>query len=491
MEDYSVITEGNLFKTILADHEHVSRVESKRNIRKILDKIPYNIFEDEYAILYQSAKWCRDNEMPLTRDILQQLVSNSVEDLLTNEKINISKDKREEERIEDIIDKVMTEHDLLLFEDIDSSLLEGELNLYIQTWYRHEMENLIYQMDIILKQGLRIGRKFYRGAEDVNSFYKEKVALLNLILNGGKDYLADDVNTSEEDGTELLERIINEQSNAEIVSYSGIESLDVELNGLRKAETVVIQAGSGKGKTRFSIGTLGYQSLMKGYNVLHISLEQQPTRILPMYLARHIMEMEGETIDGLDDRGILHNTYSIQYEGLVQEAIVDLTDNEEYGKLMIVGRDLRADGLEDFLNEVYDSFKFDVLILDYFGELGTSSRTMYNDFRMAASYLKSACKHFRGVGFLGVIVNQISKESEIKMNNGDLSASKLAGSDTQGLLKGADVVLTLHQTKDMELTGEMMLLVDKMRLGQIPNIKMRVDKGRCLFLEHSEEEDFI
>lgn len=486
----NLITESDIFKYTLADHEDLTDAKSLENLGYLVDRIPSNIFRDEYSIIFQAMRWSNKNKMPLTRVVLQELMINSATEIIDSDKVELHRNINDEvERYDEIEADTLTVYDLLMYEDVTDDRMQGQTNLYLESWYEDEMNQLVYDMSQIMTTGLRVGNKTYRGAEDGNVYYRKKYELLESIVNERKDYLADDIITSDMTSSEMQERITEEESTTEVVTYMGIPSLDDELMGLRKGEYMVVQAGSGVGKTRFSSGSVGYEALKNGKNVLHISLEQKPTRILPMYVARHIVEKEG-TLPDLDDRGILRRTYSPQYESIVQEAYYDLSsESEELGNLAIIGRDLQASEFEDYLNTIYDKFKFDVLILDYFGLVGTEVRTMYQEYRQVASYIKSACKNFRGVGFLGVVVNQLREETEKAMIAGDVSASKLGGSDSQELLKGSDILLTLYESEEMKEEQQMKLLVDKLRLGSVPDIDIDVDKGRSFFMEREEEEE--
>lgn len=241
--------------------------------------------------------------------------------------------------------------------------------------------------------------------------------------------------------------------------------------------------------TRFTAGTVAYNALMMGKNVAHISLEQVPTRVYPIYQARHIVSHMG-TIANLTDTQILKGTYDPNHEGLIQESFVDLAGNTEYGKLKIVGRDLRLDNFDDYLNELYEEFPFDVLIIDYFGLIGTSNAaSRYAELAEFANKLKSACKYFRGQGFLGVIPNQITKEVEAKLLKGDDKESRLGGAGSQDLLRGSDITLTIYETEQMKDDAILKLRVDKLRSGSmIPDLFLDVDKGRSLFMERESED---
>lgn len=485
-----VKTPYDLFKTVVADNEQYDSRQALANTRTLVSRLGVNIFEDEYAILYQSALWCVKNDMPLTREVLQQLILNSREELVNSKKINISKDKQEDERFSDIVNYTMSEYDAMSEEEYDYRNLKGEMNLFIQTWAEQQMQQLIYDLNLIQHEGLRVGNKLYKGRDGVNQYYKRKYEMIDSLVNERKDYLADDIDTLTMTGVEIKDKIYEEETTSDYVSKFGIPSMDNELMGLTKGEIVVVQGGSGVGKTRFAIGTIGYQALMMGKNVLHISLEQKPTRVYPMYQARHIVQQIG-TRARMSDSHIFKGTYDPADEGIVQESFVDLAENPNYGKLKIVGRDLKSDNFEDYLNNIYDEFPFDVVIIDYFGLIGVHSpQSRFAELAGFANTLKSACKYFKGQGFLAVVPNQLSTDVEAKLLKGDDRESKLGGAGSQDLLRGSDITVTLSETQDMESNGTIKLLVDKQRTGsRVPNLDMDVDKGRCIFVEKVDEDD--
>lgn len=765
MEVSYVKTAYDLFKTIMGDNPDHEISEVLDNTRFLVNRIPVNIFQDEYAIIYQSAKWCVKNNMPLTRDVLQQLMLNSRDDLLESKKVTIGEDAAtEDDRFLEMVNLTLSEYDAMASEDFESQYLPGESNLFLQTWAQEEMQRLIYDLNIIYTEGLRVGSKTYRGAEGVNNYYKRKYELINSIVNERKDYLADDINNAQISGLEIKDKITMEESDTEYISKFGITSIDEQIVGTKTGEMIVIQGGSGVGKsvgihtlletptglvmakdvkvgdmlfdrlgkpttvtgvfpqgvteryevtladgrvmvlspdhlvpyitskgniankelkemfinyvkttehgaytykyrlpqnaavkydkqthtlapydvavtlnnkteqvipesykydsvqnrlslltgfmdvsgtvvvnndeytyayhtqhqtlaedvkwvaqslgfgvelvvtqnpdtpytvyiytdelivskkeqlntltcltyksnkdkwvhivdikqiqegetvcfsvdnsehlflmndfivthnTRYAVGSLGYNALKMGKNVLHISLEQKPQRIYPMYQARHLLEQLGTRV-GLTSGDLIKNTYDASLEGVVQESYIDLADNPDMGRLYVVGRKLLANDIESYLNSVYDEFQFDVVILDHFTLLGTSSSgAKYIEMSDAANTLTTACKYFRGKGFLAVVLNQISSDVEGKFLKGDTREAKIAGSSSQDLLRGSDITLTLYEDESMKEDSSMKLLLNKVRDSSfIPDVLMDVDKGRCYFSEKEPEDDF-
>lgn len=834
MEVSYVKTAYDLFKTIMGDNPDHEISDILDNTRFLVNRIPVNIFQDEYAIIYQSAKWCVKNNMPLTRDVLQQLMLNSREDLLNSKKITLGSDAAtDDSRFIEMVNLTLSEYDAMASEDFESQYLPGESNLFLQTWAQEEMQRLIYDLNIIYTEGLRVGSKTYQGAEGVNNYYKRKYELINSIVNERKDYLADDINNAQISGLEIKDKITIEESDTEYISKFGITSIDEQIVGTKTGEMVVIQGGSGVGKaldnntlletpngqvlakdikvgdllfdrlgkptlvqgvfpqgiterykvtlsdgremilspdhlvpyitskgninnkelkemfcdyvkttkagnkkhiyripqngavefkqqthdiapyalgvligdgsltgsncllvtfneddvlrnfmdraelesytkntiqhnfpirgnhnskkiresiielglnvksggkfipevykydskenrlellkglmdtdghvaingsgesytyiydtvskqlaedvkwvaqslgygaklstynrdrdgkgieyrvrmytedvivtsnkhlgrlekleyrsnfdkwvhivdikqiqdgetvcfsvdndehlflmndfivthnTRYAVGSLGYNALKMGKNVLHISLEQKPQRIYPMYQARHLLEQLGTRV-GLTSRDLIKNTYDPSLEGVVQESYIDLAENPDMGRLYVVGRKLLANDIESYLNSVYDEFQFDVVILDHFTLLGTSSSgAKYIEMSDAANTLTTACKYFRGKGFLAVVLNQISSDVEGKFLKGDTREAKIAGSSSQDLLRGSDITLTLYEDESMKEDSNMKLLLNKVRDSSfIPDVLMDVDKGRCYFAEKEPEDEF-
>lgn len=492
MEVSYVKTAYDLFKTIMGDNPDHEIDEVLDNTRFLVNRIPVNIFQDEYAIMYQSAKWCVKNNMPLTRDVLQQLMLNSRDELLDSKKIVLGQDaNNDEDRFVEMVNLTLSEYDSMASEEFESRHLQGETNLYLQTWAQEEMQRLIYDLNIIYTEGLRVGTKTYHGAEGVNNYYKRKYELIDSIVNERKDYLADDINNAQISGLEIKDKITMEETDTEYISKFGITSIDNQIIGAKTGEMVVVQGGSGVGKTRYAVGTLGYNALKMGKNVLHISLEQKPQRIYPMYQARHLLEQLGTRV-GLTSGDLIKNTYDASLEGVVQESYIDLADNPDMGNLYVVGRKLEAGDIEDYLNSIYDEFQFDVVILDHFTLLGTkSSASKYVEMSDAANTLTTACKYFRGRGFLAVVLNQISSDVEGKFLKGDTREAKIAGSSSQDLLRGSDITLTLYEDENMKEDASMKLLLNKLRdSGYIPDVLMDVDKGRCYFAEKETEDDF-
>lgn len=486
-----VITEADLFKFTFGDNISNTKEEAISNARWLMSRISVNIFRDEYAIFYKVLEWCTEYRFALSRDTLQQLLQNEERTILRLNKVTIdSGNKNEQDRFNNIMSEVMNTYDLLCMEEYDSKDLEGLTQIYLETWASEELSNAVYDMNTILKSELKVKSRTYYGWKDADAYYAYKSRLIKDIVDNKKDLLDASIDTNATTGLEIQERIIEMETNADLLGYTGIETFDNAVGGFHRKEMGVIQAGSGVGKTRSAAGMIAYPILKNGYNVFHLSLEQAPTRIYPLYLSRHILEQHG-TIKNMSDGDLMKSTYDPRYEGLVQEGYISLQDEEQgMGKLLIEGRSLKATELIDYLDETYSRFPFDVVIIDYYTQLGsTKIETKYPELADVANQLKSDCK--KGKGYFCLVLNQLKPEEEEKLLKGDSRTAKLGGAGSQDLIRGTDFLVTLFQTQEMKLEHQMKLLMGKVRAGEnsVSEITLDVDLGRCAFLEAPEDEE--
>lgn len=485
-----VITEADLFKTTLGDNISHTKEDAISNSKWLMGRVKINIFRDEYAIMYKVLEWCNEYHFALSRDLLQQLMLNEERSLLKSKKITIdAENKNDTERFQNILNQTLSTYDLLTMEDYDSQDLEGNTQIYLETWAEQELSNAVYDMNTIITSELKVKNRTYFGWKDADAYYTYKSRLIKDVVDNKKDLLDEAIDTSLTNGLDIQERIIASETNADLLGYTGIESFDEMTGGFHRKELGVIQAGSGVGKTRSAAGMIAYPILKNGYNVLHLSLEQTPTRVFPLYLSRHILENQG-TLKNMSDRDIMKSTYDPRYEGVVQEGYNSLTTGEGMGKLLIEGRSLKTTELMDYLDDTYSRFPFDLVIIDYYTQLTPSKAELkYNELSDVANQLKSDCK--KGKGYFCLVLNQLTSDEEGKLLKGDFRTVKLGGAGSQDLIRGADFQFTLFQSPELKLERKMKMLIGKVRGGEssVSEIGLDVDLGRCAFIESPDEEE--
>lgn len=480
-----VITESEIFKYMLPRTEE--EVDFRKNTSTLLSRIPVNIFKDEYWVVYTVLEKANQMKVRLGYEQFHQIVLSNISTIINSPSVTLFQEDglTERELQEKVLDYLLSEYDTLTELPLEADELEGNMNLYIQAWSEEAMRDVLAKQSQILNEGLRIGRTFYKGVVDAQSYTLKAYDRIRGLMDGDERLLSESIDTRRDSVQETDRKMQEQELNARPVAKSGIDGIDSETQAYYKGEIIIIQAGTGVGKTRFAVN-ICYNGMEMGSNILYLSFEQKSTRIFPMFLARHTLKY-GDYAD-LTDKHLIRGTYGFEREPIKVEANTDLHENPEIGGLRIEGRTLKAGELKEYISRIWDEgFHFDILVVDYFGLLDTSdSNNRYNELTNAVNMLKSEVKSFKGEGFLAIIPNALKADAEAELAKGGdaVQVSKIGGSESQYLNRGADHVYTLYQSTDMKNDFTMQIFNSKLRLGESdPSVMAEVVLGKCYFCD--------
>lgn len=491
-----IITEDEIFK-YLVEHDDV-KIRVTENIRGFLSELPVNIFKNEYYLLYNAIKFGYRYNLSLTDDHLEQIIYTNLENILKDEKVDMYKDGEtnytENERAELIQRSVLSTYQMLQDMDVEEEnsyqQMRFNMRLYIDAWATEEYAKTIIAQNNILREGVKYGRKYYKGVEDAKIYHDKKFELIRTILDGDADRLSDVIDTST-DTIEEINRKMEDEESSSVVAKTGIEWFDRE-NPLYRGEMLVVQGGSGVGKTRQAINIAQEGLIHFKSNVLILSLEQKASRIMPMFISKHSAVYMDNQSEWLTDKDIIRKNLTPHQEVMKDIVLDDLVSKEEYGRVRVEGINLQANKVRDYLTKVWeDGFHFDIVVLDYIGILETEGDSRYNQLTEAVNNLKADCKSFKGQGFLAILPNQLNTKAEEALKKGETDTTAIGGSETSYIRRGADIVYTVHQTDEMKQTGKMEIIMNKGRLDSSGISKKRIlaFHGQCLYLAEDIEDD--
>lgn len=486
-----VLTEYDIFKHVVIREEEEDIQEVKSRAKQLLARLPINIFTNEYYILYKSIEQASKYGVALSYDNFHHMLLNNIDDLRKEKEVDLftDGDYTEAERSEKIIDYCLTEFDILSEAEIeDVGSLTANIEFYVGTWAKEKAREISLNMIEIQDDGLKVGNTLYKGVEDSNVYYQRAFSVIRSLIDADANALSENIDTSVDTVEEIQEKL-KDSSQGDTVTEFGITALD-KYYKYHKGEIITIQAGTGVGKTR-AANALVYNASKKGNKTLYISLEQKSNKVFPMQMARHILEKYGDYSD-LDDKSIIQETYQYDRKPIIDGVLRDMKDGE-HGKVRIEGRSIEADELYEYMVKVWEEgFHFDILVLDYIGLLETRGGNRYEKLTNAINMLKTECKSFKGVGFLGIIPNQLTPDAETKLANGDYDGmTKVGGSETQYISRASDYIYTLEQDEMMRQLNKMRFHVSKVRLGKIYETKVdsTVDLGKIFFMDDIDAED--
>lgn len=466
-----VITEEDIFK-YLVDSEEQTRQVLKENIKNFFNRVPVNIFRDEYYIIYKVLEQANRYGTFFDLDDIYHILKRTGEDFLHDTNIQIHSELKDYERLEAIFSTVVYTYDMLQSLDLetDTNRLLVTVTNYIETYVSNGLE-ILYSRTSNMYNGNIKKRNGLKYTLDEIRAYKEKVEkMLYGLLEDDLERLSPEINTSTMTVEEIKE-ILNDETFADDVVRTGVMPVDNAIGGLKKGQYLLVQAGSGVGKTKFSTINMVHNAIVNGKNVLVDSIELTSRVVFNKIVVRHIAYLydTNEVVSGLGEKRFDRGNFTIEEQRYVDNAIIDLVTNINYGKLLVTDEQVDVETLESRLETHWDKgFHFDLYVLDYIG-LVSSQRGMNKKEIIAetSNILKRTVKNFKGRGFATIVVSQLSKEAEKLLYEGDLNAGKYGTADAIEPRRDCDVMLTLHQDDEMAEAMKMYVLIDKARFSNL------------------------
>lgn len=230
--------------------------------------------------------------------------------------------------------------------------------------------------------------------------------------------------------SEIVSNLEREKEGASV--YTGYDSLDLILNGLRTGEYVVIGARPSMGKTTFAINlSLRLRIGEEKPSVLFVSLEmtgeQIATRVLSSLSGVHFQKIRSWTLTE-DDLDKLLSSFTSYHSELERVRILD-------ANFMSIS-DLHVQVVKHV-----NKFGTKVLVVDYLQLLGTGRRSEseYERVSEVSRSLKALAKEY---DLLVIALAQLSRETERRNDK----VPQLADLRSSGQIEqDADVIMFLHR----------------------------------------------
>lgn len=491
LED-EVITEDDIFK-FLINSGNISNGLLKENIKRFFNRLPINIFRDDYYILYQVLEYTNRYNTFFDLEDIYHVIQKNDDSILKDVNVTMYRDKNDDERLERIILSVLDTYDTLKdmeFEE-DSDRLFVNLATYIQNYVENSLEILHIRLNNMLSGEVKKGNNIKYGLDEIREYEDKVKKLLYGLLDDDLDRLSPEINTMTM-GVEEVREILDKEESNELVSITGVSGMDDVIEGLHKGEYWAIQAGSGVGKSKFMVN-MAHNSIINGQNVLIDSIELTSRKMMFKLIAKHIFYLYGynEVTVGLTEKRLESKELTLEEKRFYDNALTDFITNINYGRCLVTDAQVMVENFETRLETYWDKgFHFDVYALDYIGIVGSKMRmSKHERVTEVSNKLKRIVKNFKGVGFGAIVVNQLSKDGEKDLDEGEGSA-KLGAAESMDVRRDCDIQLTLHQTPDMKLNSKMNFIIEKARfyaLDEGNTFEAHVDLSRNIFVTLEEE----
>lgn len=253
------------------------------------------------------------------------------------------------------------------------------------------------------------------------------------------------------------------------VFKSSLEPVHKKLRAVYSTELLTIAAGPGVGKTSEAFGDWVYTSAVYGkQNIMCKCLEQTKEYIEGMFIARHIMELDGKVYSADD---IAKERYTDKDDiARIEIARYDLFKSGKYGKIYIsdMTEDFYLDTMEVTLNRINQMYgPFDGIVIDHMAIIRQDPK--FRGARIPTAEIPKEA-YIRLVKFLGktrmagIAVNQLNKEG----TNQALAGKKVTPDGYAGGIeaeRSSTYILIIEETEQMKIQGTKRIYSNKNRVS--------------------------
>ena len=369
--------------------------------------------------------------------------------------------------------------------DIDVTEFETVFEKYLIEFKAVEAHKIYQQAQQILTEGLKIGRKYYSGFDDSQSYCKKKLAEIEGLVdcNAGSGFV------------KMSEVILDEKPDNKkpilIGDFGRLQKLNDTYKGIYTGLFYSFIAPPKSGKSKLAARLCHNVSVVAGNNVTVWAQEGGTELWTAQMRAIHFDYLYNTDVAlterkfGVTQEVIVHDDFRTdELRQLEMSSKLDLASNQDYGSVDYIDRPFNV---ETFIEDIDTSVKENnskLVIIDYLQLIGSSSGMNERE-RIAEAYKKllNYCKKTNVAVISPAQFKQGSFDDLLKKSSVDGADLRTAAGGSSEVLRTPDVLWALFASVDDIRNNSMKIISLPSRLNAaFPNIDVRIDLGTCQFI---------
>ena len=369
--------------------------------------------------------------------------------------------------------------------DISIEEFETYFEKYLIEFKAIEANKVYRQAQMILTDGLKIGRKLYSGFEDSQNYCKKQLAeiegLVDFSLGSGFVKMSEVILDEKPDNRKPIK----------IGDFGRIKQLNEAYGGIYTSMFYSFIAPPKSGKSKLCARICHNVSVVAGNNVTVWAQEGGKDAWTAQMRAihfDHVYNTDAELVDrkfGVTQEVIIKDSFKTEeLRQLEMSSKLDLASNPEYGSVDYIDRPFNV---ETFLDDIDTSVKENnskLVIIDYMQLIGSESNLSERE-RIAEAYKKmlNYCKKNNVAVISPAQYKQDSFDTLIKRSSVDGADLRTAAGGSSEVLRTPDVLFALWASVDDIRNNSMKIISLPSRMNvAFPNINLRIDLATCQFI---------
>lgn len=373
---------------------------------------------------------------------------------------------------------------LVSMEELSEVDFETTFEKYLIEFKNLEAERVLKQSQIILTNGLTVGRKRYFGFDDSSSFVKRRFAEIEGITNmqKGSGFITD------------REMLLNEKptnKSYKVSDFDEITSLNAIYGGIYTGMFYQFIAPPKSGKTKLCARIAHTTKVKFGNNITVWAKEGGKEAFMAQVRAIHFDYIYNTGVGitekkfGVSQDVILKDNFPTnELRQLELSSKLDLASNQDYGTIDYIDRPLEIETFIEDLDTSVKSNNSSVVIIDYLQLMGTATnideRSRVADaYRLALDYCKTNNIALISPGQY----KQEVLERLLSMSSTAGAEMRTAGGSSAEVTRTPDILFALWaSTQDLE-NNRMKILSMPGRFSKVfPEIELVTDLETCHFI---------
>ena len=369
--------------------------------------------------------------------------------------------------------------------DITIEDFETYFEKYLIEFKAIEAGKVFRQAQLILTDGLKIGRRHYFGFEDSQSYCKKKLAEIEGLVdqNMGSGFI------------KMSEVLMDEKPDNKkpilIGDFGRIKPLNDAYGGIYTGMFYSFIAPPKSGKSKLSARLCYNTAILAGNNVTVWAQEGGHEAWSAQMRAIHfdyVYNTGTDLVDrkfGVTQEVIMHDSFKTdELRQLELSSKLDLASNQDYGSIDYIDRPFNV---ETFIEDIDTSVKENnskLVVIDYLQLIGSSTGMTERE-RIAEAYKKllTYCKKNNVAVMSPAQFKQESFDDMIKKSSVDGADLRTAAGGSSEVLRTPDVLFALWASVDDIRNNSMKIISLPSRMNAaFPNINLRIDLATCQFI---------
>lgn len=374
---------------------------------------------------------------------------------------------------------------LLGFEDITVREFETNFEKYLIEFKAIEAAKTYEKAEIILKEGITLGRRYYFGFEDSQNYVKRQLSEIEGLVDmkAGTGYVTQ---------SELL---MNEKDTGKtpikIADFGRLTELNAHLGGIYTSMFYQILAPAKAGKTKLCSRICHTASVIYGTNVTVWAQEGGMEAWSAQQRAIHFDYLYNTGVDitekkfGISQNVILMDKFpSDELKQLELSSKIDLASNKNYGSVDYIDRPFEVETfIEDIDASVRDNGS-QLVIIDYLQLIGTATgkperERIAEAYQKLLNYVKKANVAVLTPGqYKQVVLTALASSSDT--SNVDMRASGGGSAET---IRTPDYNIAMWASTQDLMNNVVKFLSMPCRMNAaFPEVKAHMDLAVCQFI---------